>query len=372
MICNFHTCSVCQCEENEIPLPWKQETEYDDVDKKIDETFYKWTDKYNHTSSHWLVESEIDSKEGIFVNLQKNEESYTGYQGQHIWSAIYNENCFSNKFDMLCKEEKMFLKIISGLHSNINVYLSKTYIDLNKNNTFFNTSMLDERLLNHPDRINNLFFLYSILLKAFYKAEYAIKDFNIYTGNEMQDKATNYLLYDIFSQEQVKQYLGIKNEINSFDLFLDFKQQGDLKMRFRNISQIIDCVSCQKCRLHGKLQIFGLSTMFKILSNNNGIHNLKRNELIAFVNLVGKVSKAIRYIVERVDTINAEKAVFISSIESIFLIILISFVLIVDIVLIKLYSSSDFGVELIENKNMYCNNIKNEIPLLINQQKKNN
>ena len=39
MICNFHTCTVCQCEENEIPLPWKQDSEGDDVDKKIEEKF---------------------------------------------------------------------------------------------------------------------------------------------------------------------------------------------------------------------------------------------------------------------------------------------------------------------------------------------
>ena len=65
MIFNFHTCTVCQCEENEIPLPLKQDSENDDVDKKIDENFYQWGEKYNYSSHQWLVETEIDAKKRI-------------------------------------------------------------------------------------------------------------------------------------------------------------------------------------------------------------------------------------------------------------------------------------------------------------------
>lgn len=35
--------------------------------------------------------------------------------------------------------------------------------------------------------------------------------------------------------------------------------------RFRNISRIMDCVSCEKCRVWGKLEILGLGTAIKIL-----------------------------------------------------------------------------------------------------------
>src|SRR3954462_2717734 len=39
----------------------------------------------------------------------------------------------------------------------------------------------------------------------------------------------------------------------------------DIKERFRNVSRIMDCVSCEKCRLWGKLQVTGLGTALKIL-----------------------------------------------------------------------------------------------------------
>lgn len=55
---------------------------------------------------------------------------------------------------------------------------------------------------------------------------------------------------------------------------------NQFKLRFRNISEIIDCVGCQKCKLHGKLQIYGLATMLKILYNENKPLKIKRNEMI--------------------------------------------------------------------------------------------
>ena len=39
----------------------------------------------------------------------------------------------------------------------------------------------------------------------------------------------------------------------------------EFKARFRNVSRIMDCVGCDKCRLWGKLQTSGLGTALKVL-----------------------------------------------------------------------------------------------------------
>ena len=39
-----------------------------------------------------------------------------------------------------------------------------------------------------------------------------------------------------------------------------------LRRKFHNISRIMDCVGCEKCRLWGKLQFLGLGTAMKVLS----------------------------------------------------------------------------------------------------------
>jgi ERO1-like protein alpha len=302
MICNFNTCTICQCEENEIPLPWKQESEYDDIDKRIDDKLYKWVEKHNYSSPYWIVENEIDARNGIFVNLEKNPEAFTNYQGQHIWKAIYDENCFTNN-DLICKEDAVLYKIISGLHSNINAHLSKNYLDVQNNITYFNTSMLNDRVLTKPDRINNLFFLYSLLLNSFEKVESVLKNFNITTGFDEEDMKTKYLINNLYTEDigKIREYSGSCFGENKINAFTNLKVD-QLKNKFRNISQIIDCVSCQKCKLHGKLQIYGLATMLKILfSGDLSVEKFKRNEIISFVNLFGKVSNAISYITHTVE-----------------------------------------------------------------------
>jgi hypothetical protein len=41
--------------------------------------------------------------------------------------------------------------------------------------------------------------------------------------------------------------------------------RDEFKHNFRNVSRILDCIGCDKCRLWGKLQISGLGTALKIL-----------------------------------------------------------------------------------------------------------
>ena len=40
--------------------------------------------------------------------------------------------------------------------------------------------------------------------------------------------------------------------------------QEEMRGYFRNISAVMDCVGCEKCRLWGKLQTLGLATALKV------------------------------------------------------------------------------------------------------------
>ena len=40
--------------------------------------------------------------------------------------------------------------------------------------------------------------------------------------------------------------------------------QEELRLHFRNVSAVMDCVGCEKCRLWGKLQTLGLGTALKV------------------------------------------------------------------------------------------------------------
>lgn len=52
----------------------------DTVNKDLNIDFFdNLVNKYNYSSTEWLVENEIDNKNGIYVNLLKNPETWTGY-----------------------------------------------------------------------------------------------------------------------------------------------------------------------------------------------------------------------------------------------------------------------------------------------------
>lgn len=62
---------------------------------------------------------------------------------------------------------------------------------------------------------------------------------------------------------------------------VDLRKQ--FQAHFYNISKIMDCVECEKCKVYGKMQIAGVGTALKILfhSKDNGkIPPLRRNEFI--------------------------------------------------------------------------------------------
>lgn len=70
-------------------------------------------------------------------------------------------------------------------------------------------------------------------------------------------------------------------------------------LRFRNISRIMDCVECEKCRLWGKLQFLGMGTAIKaLLSSEEQLSRpgfFSRQEVIALINVFHQITKSIAF-----------------------------------------------------------------------------
>jgi hypothetical protein len=96
----------------------------------------------------------------------------------------------------------------------------------------------------------------------------------------------------------------------AFDETLMFRQgdepsvlatlKSQFKGVFQNISEVMDCISCQKCKLHGKLELLGIGTALKILLLPEQLisSSLTRNDLVALFNTVAKFSHAIKLVPE--------------------------------------------------------------------------
>lgn len=275
-----------------------------------------------------------------YVDLLKNREKFTGYSGpsaHRVWNSIYQENCFKDDvtaYQQLlthgtsssCLEKRAFYRVVSGLHTSINIHLCANY--LLKGSPFDSLSGTwgpnvgefkrrfdpESTAGRGPQWLRNLYFLYLLELRALAKAgPYFVTLEKFYTGNKTED---------LLVQAGVKRLI---DTIQSFDAHFDestmFANEAEgrilkdeFRNKFRNISRIMDCVGCDKCKLWGKIQITGLGTALKILfppddktflPDSLALMKLTRSEIVALFNAFGQISNSIEYVQMFKDLLNS-------------------------------------------------------------------
>lgn len=301
-----------------------------------------------------VPEDESATAKGDYVSLVDNPERFTGYSGdgaKQVWDAVYRENCFSRasfphaasqgmpqgdlagpaalglksvlrerarqealaqqqkyapntpfvaetgmEYEDECLEKRVFYRIISGMHASISTHLCWDYLNQYTGEWGPNMTCYIERLHSHPERISNLFFNFALLLRAVTKIGPSLQSYSFCSGDPVQDAATSEKVQNLTTQL----ILAPQN----FDESLMFVNgegpnlKEDFRNRFRNISRIMDCVGCDKCRLWGKVQTAGYGAALKILFEFDNAENgvevpLKRTELIALFNTLARISSSI-------------------------------------------------------------------------------
>ncbi|SPQ93346.1 unnamed protein product (mitochondrion) [Plasmodiophora brassicae] len=285
-MCHSPGCSVCECEDDDIPPLWKAGTE---LDTGLP-SFRHWTEK----DDSWIVQ---DTGNMTFIDLQRNPEGYTGYTGESarkVWAAMYGENCFQEDMSSMCYEKRVFYRLLSGMQACIAAHVSFNH-PLGEGLEWGPEPHVFDRMLgNHPNRIQNMYFTYVFLLRAVNKVSPHLLNYDFHTGNnDAEDQRVDALLRALLASPMIQQC----SPEHSFDeriMFQDLAMgsiKTQLKNHFRNLSLILDCVQCDKCKVHGKLQVLGLGTALKILFNNP--QKLTRNEIIALINTLGKFSHGL-------------------------------------------------------------------------------
>merc|ERR1712176_1518916 len=73
----------------------------------------------------------------------------------------------------------------------------------------------------------------------------------------------------------------------------------EARMRTRDLLRIMNCFQCNKCRLHGKVAMLGLSTALQIHLGRSGEggdpNRIHRVELAALLTTINKFSKAVEF-----------------------------------------------------------------------------
>eukprot|EP00062_Callorhinchus_milii_P004208 gi/632942337/ref/XP_007886358.1/ PREDICTED: ERO1-like protein alpha isoform X2 [Callorhinchus milii] len=364
--CGLRDCAVKACEPDEVPagirsasfkyteeanVVSKDERECEKTEKlgavnnslseETKQAMLDWT-RHDDSSDNFCEADDEYSPDAEYVDLLLNPERYTGYKGPEawkIWNSIYEENCFKpnsirrpfnpmvpgrgdegrtfyNWLQGLCLEKRSFYRTVSGLHASINIHLSSRYLlrdtwyerKWGHNATEFQLRFDGEMTKGEgPRRLKNLYFLYLIELRALSKVLpfFERSSIQLYTGNKALDTENKKLLLEILHLAK-----SFPSHFDESSLFAGEKKEAEtlkeeFRLHFKNISRIMDCVGCFKCRLWGKLQTQGLGTALRILFSEKQINKLPdsgpsqrfqltRQEIVALLNAFGRISNSIR------------------------------------------------------------------------------
>uniref|UniRef100_A0A1I7ZWD6 Endoplasmic oxidoreductin-1 n=1 Tax=Steinernema glaseri TaxID=37863 RepID=A0A1I7ZWD6_9BILA len=206
---------------------------------------------------------------------------------------------------------------MSGMHSAITISISSHNYKpaphgFGSGTWFRNTKMFEKAFgtaisAEGPERLKNVYFVYLLELRALMKAAPYLQKELFFTGNEEEDRETRQLVEDLM--EIIKTY---PHQFDETEMFTGVESHArelreEFRQHFVNISRIMDCVECDKCRLWGKLQTHGMGTALKILfsdlpsslfkSQESAMiptnFQLTRNEVVALFQSFGRYASSI-------------------------------------------------------------------------------
>lgn len=224
---------------------------------------------------------------------------------QKVQSAIAHGTAVARldpvEFDDTCLEKRVFHRVVSGMHASISAHLCWDYLNQTTGQWGPNLACYEQRLHNYPERISNIYFNYALIMRAVGKIKQHISDYSFCSEDPEQDQRTKASVLRLAS--------ALPSGPEIFDETVMFQDpdtislKEDFRQRFRNVSRIMDCVGCDKCRLWGKVQTNGYGTALKVLfefDENDSSKDpvLRRTELVALINTMDRLSHSLSSIKE--------------------------------------------------------------------------
>ncbi|OAV93593.1 hypothetical protein PTTG_11990 [Puccinia triticina 1-1 BBBD Race 1] len=336
-LCGNRACAVDELDQKDIPAYWRNSELSDLKTAPLKDIPIDMKDKCVVKEQDYCVldgDNGMPSN-GVYVDLLANPERFTGYSGksaQRIWRAIYQDNCFDvpqrpvfspfstpppssraglepqpdliesgNTDNGTCLEKRAYYKLLSGLHTSISMHICDEYLDPSTGQWVPNLQCYLNRIGLYPDRLENLYFTYTLMLRALSRSA-------SYLSSPRVELCTGDAKADSLTRKSLDRLIAIAHSYPvTFDETRMFKSDShghntlkdEFKEHFRNVSRIMDCVGCDKCRLWGKLQIMGLATGLKLLfeyeegSQDHSNFHLTRPELIGFINTLNRLSESL-------------------------------------------------------------------------------
>jgi len=287
--CYSETCEVYPVDDEEVPSAIR-DVDYREQEFELD----GW--------ARW------DMPSNDYYDTEEFPEGYTGYDGSEIWNFIHNKICFEGYGYNDDHWKADFNKAVSGVHSVVSAQVARGIGDKIASGEEFTAEEVwrdpkaefDRRLSQNgetPMAMENLYFAYMLFLSAAAKAKDKLMA-DCQSGkidSEASAVLQGFLDLPILSDPSVE--VAAKK---LHDHALESSNNlWEARMRTRDLLRVMNCVQCNKCRLHGKVAMMGLSTALQIHLGRNGEgedpSRIHRVELAALVSTVYKLSQAVDF-----------------------------------------------------------------------------
>lgn len=243
-----------------------------------------------------------------YYDIEEFPEGYTGYDGSMVWEFIHKRICFSGYGYDENHWKADFNKAVSGVHSLISAQVTRGIQEkVDEGEPFKDDEIwrdpkaeFQRRLsLNGetPLAMENLYFAYMLFLSAAAKAkDRLLADCN---SGRIDSEAAPILRAFLDSPILSDPSVQIAPRKLHDHAIQSANSLWEARMRTRELLRIMNCVQCNKCRLHGKISMMGLSTALQIHLGRSGegedISRIHRVELAALMSTLYKFSKAVQF-----------------------------------------------------------------------------
>jgi len=247
-----------------------------------------------------------------YYDIVEFGEGYTGYDGADVWNFIHNRICFEGYSYEDDHWKADYNKAVSGLHSMVSAQIIRGIqekVDAEEEFTpeekWTNPAMEFNRRLSPagetPQAIDNLYFLMMLLLRAVKESKERILDDQRAGCMNDLDSQTLLSLYDsaLLSNESAGKVSMASQKLHDHATKDKDSVEAlwEARMRTRDLVRIMNCVQCNKCRLHGKIATMGVSTALQILVGWTGEgkdpRQVHRVEIATLLTTLHKCSRAI-------------------------------------------------------------------------------
>ncbi|EJF65331.1 endoplasmic oxidoreductin [Dichomitus squalens LYAD-421 SS1] len=331
--CMNRECGITTVDESEIPERWRA-AELSKIEVPEGDQRTVLPGCYYRDSDYCFLD---DLTEGDYIDLSLNPERFTGYAGpsaNRVWKAIYEENCFGlSELGLLsstnspspglaslpdsmsgalvadgtenskeCLEQRVYYKIVSGLHASISTHICHDEMNQTTGEWGPNLQCFISRVAAYPERLQYIYFDTVLLLRAVARLGPYLSAYDYCATGTHDDDAETY--------ERLSKVIDIARTVGRFDETVLFRGENanvlknEFKEHFRNVTRIMDCVGCDRCRLWGKVQTTGIATALKVLFELDALaldprsnaNLLQRSEVVALINTLHRLVESLHMV----------------------------------------------------------------------------